>query len=709
MCAGVEFRSPWSLFAALTGTDDEDPWAPDALVWPLLRTIDASLDEPWAATLARHVGHGVDGEEGDLRRGRRFAVARRLARIFAAYAVQRPGLVADWAADRDTDGCGRPVADDLAWQPELWRRLAERVDAPAPHDRHAATVDALRTDPGSFDLPTRLSLFGHTRLPTTEVALLDALGVHREVHLWLPHPSAALWDALSGRVDGPVPRADDESHLAVGHPLLATLGRDTRELQRTLATVSLIDEPVGAGPTRQPEGGDLLGWLQDDLRGNTMGERATRVLRPDDRSVQVHACHGSARQVDVLREVLLGLLDDNDDLEPRDMLVMCPDVETYAPLIAAGFGLGDLAGTSLEDGAGGSHPAHRLRVKLADRALDRTNPLLGVATRLLDLAGGRAGVGDVLDLAHLEPVRRRFGFRDDDLQTIAEWAREAGVRWGFDAEHRADFGLEGYVANTWQFGLDRLLAGVAMSEDAGAWLDRTLPLDDVGSGEVDLVGRLTELVERLREVTDRLVGTHPLEHWLAALHDGITAPDRGAGDRGVADRAGAARARPGRRGRGCRRRRAAAARRARAAHRPAGRASDPGQLPHRHAHGVHDGADAVGAAPGGRPARPRRRRLPAGRHRRRRRRAGPRPDDRRARPAQRGPAALPRRDPGRDRDAGRDLHRRQRVLRPAAAAGIAARRAPRRPRRHGDDVRGTAASPTRSPSATRCSPSTGAT
>ena len=83
--------------------------------------------------------------------------------------------------------------------------------------------------------------------------------------------------------------------------------------------------------------------------------------------MQVHACHGAARQVEVLREVLLGLLADDPTLEPRDVLVMCPDVETYAPLISAGFGLGDIVG---RDG----HPAHRLRVQLADRALTQTNP-----------------------------------------------------------------------------------------------------------------------------------------------------------------------------------------------------------------------------------------------------------------------------------------------------------------------------------------------
>jgi exodeoxyribonuclease V gamma subunit len=525
VCAGVDFRSPWSLFAALRdaptlgssatgGRADEDPWSPDSLVWPLLAAIDDSLDEPWAATLARHVGHGLEGEEGDLRRGRRFSVARRLARLFASYAVQRPGLVADWAERRDTDGCGRPVPDDLAWQPELWRRLAARVDGPAPHERQAEALERLRTQPGSFDLPQRLSLFGHTRLPCTEVALLGALGAHRDVHLWLPHPSDALWEALRPlTAEGTVPRDEDRSHDVVGHPLLATLGRDVRELERTLAAVRPDDEAATGAPTLPDT---LLGWLQNDLQGNALGPAGERRVREADRSVQVHACHGPARQVEVLREVLLGLLADDPSLEPRDMLVMCPDIETYAPLIAAGFGLAEVVG---EEG----HPAHRLRVRLADRALDSTNPLLAVGARLLDLAGGRAGVGDVLDLAHRDPVRRRFGFRDDDLDQLADWAREAGIRWAFDATHRADFGLAGYVANTWEFGLDRLLSGVAMSDDAGAWLDRTLPLDDVGSGDVELVGRFTEFVHRLRDVTDRLVGARPLEEWLDALEDGVAA------------------------------------------------------------------------------------------------------------------------------------------------------------------------------------------
>jgi exodeoxyribonuclease V gamma subunit len=503
VCAGVAFRSPGSLIAEITGTVDDDPWSPGATTWPLLEAIDCSLDEPWCRTLAKHVGHFDTDIEAELRRGRRYSVARRLAGLFASYARQRPRLLADWL-----DGRTSGLDADLGWQPQLWRALVAKVPADPPHIRHTKTVARLREGPAA--LPSRLSLFGHTRLARTEVELLDALATHHDLHLWLPHPSDDLWQTLSD-VRGAIPRAEDTSRYRVRHPLLETLGRDLRELQRALPTNPATDECLTGAP--RPD--TLLGWLQSDVAANTVRPK-NRSPADGDRSVQVHSCHGPARQIDVLREVLLGLLEDDPTLQPRDIVVMCPDIETYAPLIVAGFGLG------LGEAAHDSHPAHRLRVKLADRSLTQVNPLLGVAVELLGIAGTRATATQVLNLAHAEPVRARFAFSDDDLHTITDWIRESNIRWGFDAQHRAPYRLQNIVHNTWRFGLDRILTGVAMSDDSRAWLGTALPLDDVGSNEVELAGRLAEFVERLRHVVESLSGTGPLAEWLLALTEGVS-------------------------------------------------------------------------------------------------------------------------------------------------------------------------------------------
>lgn len=515
VCAGIDFRSPSSLVADLIGARGEDAWSPDALVWPLLQVVDASAGEPWCRTLSEHLGHGKTGEELDLRQGRRYATARRLARLFGEYAVQRPSLLVDWEAGRDTDGFeGAPLDLDLHWQAELWRRLVAVVGEPTPVVRHAAVVERLHSSPESFDLPERISFFGHTRIPSSELALLEALAAHRDVHLWLPHPSPALWDALDVVAAGTVARTADLSHEQVRHPLLASLGRDLRELQRHLPAGDMV-----GSATRTD--GSLLHHLQADIAANALPD-VPRALDAEDRSISVHACHGPARQVEVLREVISGLLADDDTLQPRDILVMCPDIEAYAPLVSAAFGLGEV----LPEG----HPGQHVRVRLADRSLIQTNPLLGVAAQLLDLASGRAEATAVLDLLATDPVRRRFGFTEDNLERIAHWVRGAGIRWAFDAEHRSTYSLDSIVANTWEFGLDRILAGVAVSEDGGRWFGTTLPLDDVSSTDIDLAGRLAECLDRLGRAGEALSGAHPAEHWvdtLLAAIAGLTSVPRG--------------------------------------------------------------------------------------------------------------------------------------------------------------------------------------
>jgi len=518
VCAGVRFVRPASLVTMLTGREHDDPWLAAHLAWHLLAVIDASLGEPWCAALTRHLGADGGEDPDDVRAGRRYSVALRLARLVQRYGEQRPAVLTAWREGRDEDGTGAPLALDLRWQAELYRRLIASVSEPPPDVRHATTLDRLRAGDPTLDLPARLSLFGHTRLARTEMDLLRALGAHREVHLWLPQPSPAAWDAVRP-LGGIVSREEDDARLLIEHPLLASLGRDSRELARVVGPDGVLDEGHVAAPVAAPT--TVLGWLQADLSANhrpSLADREGRVPAPADRSLSVHACHGPSRQVDVLREVLVGLLEDDPTLEPRDVLIMCPDVEVYAPLIGAAFGLGD-HGTDA-DGVD-AHPAHRLRVSVADRAARATNPLLAVAERLLGLVGGRATASEVLDLLAAAPVRARFRLTDDNLETLTGWAASAGVRWGLDATGRTPFALGHEEQNTWRFGLDRLLAGVAVSADGPLSVGLTLPLDDVGSGSIDLVGRLAEALDRLGSGVADLAVASCAREWTTALREAV--------------------------------------------------------------------------------------------------------------------------------------------------------------------------------------------
>ena len=260
----------------------------------------------------------------------------------------------------------------------------------------------------------------------------------------------------------------------------------------------------------------LLSLLQADIAADAEPRPAAErpLLDPGDRSVQVHLSHGPDRQVEVLREVLVGMLADDPTLQPRDIVVMCPDIETFAPLIAAAFGL-DTAEIEAE------HPGHRLRVRLADRSLRQVNPLLGLVGRLMQLADSRLESSALLDLCGTEPVARKFGFGTEDLDRLNDLVVRSGVRWGMDAGHRVRFGLDGFGQNTWAAGLDRLLLGVTMDESGQHFLGTALPLDDVDAADVDLVGRLAELLSRLRTVTAGWTQPHPVAEWIASFGQAI--------------------------------------------------------------------------------------------------------------------------------------------------------------------------------------------
>jgi exodeoxyribonuclease V gamma subunit len=537
VCANVQFPPPRVLIgdavaAASEIQPDEDPWVPARAVWSLLEVVDESLGEPWLRSLSTHLGGGEDPPD-PVRRSRRFASALHLADLFDRYALYRPQMVRAWADGHDTDGEERSLPGDTVWQAELWRRLRERIAQPDPAERFDGACMRLRDHPGIVELPPRVSLFCLTRLPAGHLDALRALAAGRDVHLFLLHPSAALWDKVAATEQAHsriVRRSDDVTAGLPDNRLLASWGHDACEMQLVIAGA---DDYIDHHHRVEDHGGTLLRQIQADVRADRSpagaplsGQKNTRpVLDADDHSVQIHACHGRARQVEVLRDAILHMLEEDSSLEPRDIVVMCPDIETFAPLIQATFGAADTSGDDELEGRSADVRPPDLRVRLADRSLRQTNPVLSVVSQLFDLAGRRLTASQVLDLADREPVRRRFRLDDNDLTRIQRWVAESGIRWGLDAPHRAPFKLEELAAGTWHAGVDRILVGVTMTEDDERLFGGVLPLDDVDSGTIDLAGRFAEFIERIRASLDSLSTAKTIDAWavaIAAAADALT-------------------------------------------------------------------------------------------------------------------------------------------------------------------------------------------
>ncbi len=527
VCANIDFPFPatllWTATAAACGLSGggpgDDPWAPEHAVWPLLQLVDEHMDEAFLSPLADHLR--ASSGPTSTGRPRRFATVRHIADLYDRYAVHRPRMVMEWleSTGLQTGGPGArapgtvdQVGPDEAWQAELWRRLRRLLASPGPAERFEMAADRAGPGPQLLALPSRISVFGLTRLPASHLKVLKAISSHRDVHLFLLHPSGVLWDKVCAAAPHPpagMDRRDDTTAELPANPLLRSWGRDAREMQLVLAA-----EGVTGGAHREVVGSSasLLGLLQADIRADRAppgppapgSEDGRPFLTGDDDSLRIHSCHGRARQVEIAREAVLHLLEAHPTLEPRDVIVMCPDIELFAPLVNATFGAAPLAG------------APELRARLADRSLRQTNPVSAVAAQLLELAGSRVTAAQLVDFASREPVRRRFGLDENGISQIEHWVAGTGVRWGLDGAHRSAWKLDGLGVGTWQAGLDRLLLGVAMA-DHGELFGGALPYGDLSGSEVELAGRLAELVDRLRAALDELARPHGPRDWARAL------------------------------------------------------------------------------------------------------------------------------------------------------------------------------------------------
>ncbi len=471
--------------AALVGGD----YRADALRWHIYHAL--------TDVRAAAIDHYLDGEANDRRR---FLLAARLADVFTQYLVYRPDMILGWEAG----------ADAHDWQAQLWRRVRSRIPTQHRAQRRSVLANELHARGDGETAP--LHVFGVSQLPDDVLASLRAVAAHRDVHVYFPDPCREHWEELR-RLRNVLMRDDADSlYFEIGHPLLASLGRVGQDF-----SLALDDSGEQRDPLDEREApanaASLLDALQTSIRLLEPDHVRTAIVQPSrtDASARVHACHTRLRELEVLKDQLLGFLADNTTLQPRDIVVMAPDIAAYATYLPAVFGK-----PAHYDGAPSHIPWH-----LADVPLTHTHPLFDGFAKVLDLGESRFHAADVVDLLAVPAIARRFGIDDATRARLESWIRRTRIVWGLDAEMKADSGAAPIDANTWSFGFDRLYAGFAAGNDAQTLLDDILPIDGVSGSDAEAIGRLDRFVEMLRRVREGFAQSLSLSAWSAWLLDVI--------------------------------------------------------------------------------------------------------------------------------------------------------------------------------------------
>ena len=546
IAAALEISLParflWRVYRALLGrlaVPEQSPFDEERLRWRLLRMLPSLTGQDGDAPLAPL--RAFLRQDHDLRK--RFQLAERLADLFDQYQVYRADWLARWAVGDDVlidaRGVATPLPDGQRWQAALWRALladvrdaatggeasgAGRAAVHAAFMRRAAAWPAGERPP---DLPRRVIVFGISSLPRQSLEVLGELSRWTQVLLCVHDPCRHYWadivadrDLLRGgraarsRSPDAPPVPEELLHLHAP-PLLAAWGKQGRDFIGLLDEFnesSHSDQPgafseVGDGAAtahRRPilaeqrlfvpfGGAGVLQQLQDDIL-ELRPLHETRACWPPvdpacDASLRFHVAHSPRREVEILHDQLLAAFNADASLRPREVIVMVPEIDAYAPHIQAVFGLID------------ADDPRYLPFNVADQGRRRVDPLPRALEQLLALPQSRLAVGDLLDLLDVPALRRCFAIAEDDLPRLQRWIRGANIRWGLHAEQRAGLdlphtGAPDAAQNTWLFGMRRMLLGYAVGADAAAWRGIE-PYDEIGGIDAALLGPLARLLERL--------------------------------------------------------------------------------------------------------------------------------------------------------------------------------------------------------------------
>ncbi len=500
--ANCDFPFPNSMVqrlfrAVLPEVPDRSPFSPENMTWRIMGMLPGFLDR---AAFAAQKNYLAD----DLFGLKRFQLSGKIADTFDQYTLFRPDMLLEWEKGRGGE-----------WQEILWREMS--AGAGGMH-RGRMKHDFLRLmetgGPGIYEIPERISVFGISYLPKYHLDILASTARATDVNLFLLSPAREYWADIVPEREIVRMTPEERSLRIEGNPLLASLGRLGRDFS------DMVIEMGDAAEFQkdlyvEPPGTSLLHMIQSDilnLRG-AVEDGEKRRIAPDDGSVRVSSCHSPMREVEVLFDNLLDLLENLEGLEPRDIVVMTPNIEKYAPYISAVFE--------------GSRAA-AIPYSIADRGLAREGGIASVVLKLMGLPGSRLTVPQFIDILESTPVCRRFGLDGNGLTTIRRWLGETRVRWGLDERHRARLGLPRYGDNTWQACLDRLLLGYALPGGGDRLFGRILPYDDIEGDDALTLGKFAAFIESVAGLQERLERPMTLERWrfeLRGMLDGFIEAD----------------------------------------------------------------------------------------------------------------------------------------------------------------------------------------
>jgi exodeoxyribonuclease V gamma subunit len=497
VCANFKFYFPntfiQDIFRKLIPDIQEpSPFDPKIMTWRIMKLLQSFIKTEGFESISYYLGKN----RGNLKC---FQLAERIADTFDQYQLFRPEMIFRWESNKENH-----------WQAMLWRELIkgrEKMHRAALGNTFLKEANKL---PGMINnFPARISVFGISALPEFYLQLFNSISRFTEVNLFLMNPSREYWGdiiselGIAKKLSSISEQDIEELYFEKGNGILASMGALGRDFFEAINEFEIEEHTI----FQEPGEDNLLSCIQSDilnLRDRKKKTGGNNFIKENDDSIKINSCHSPMREIEVLHDWLLNMFEKNTDLMPADILVMAPDIESYAPYIQAVFDMKT------------DNPA-KIPFTIADQGLRRRGKIIDTFLAILDLANSRFSAPEVLSIFESQAVYQAFALSEADLDLIRNWTRETRIRWGIDGPSKEKEGLPPFQENTWRAGIDRLLLGYALPGKDEKIFEGVLPFDHIEGHESITLGKFIEFTDRLFTHVSSLGKPRKLNEWSETL------------------------------------------------------------------------------------------------------------------------------------------------------------------------------------------------
>ncbi|VAW40373.1 hypothetical protein MNBD_GAMMA01-1195 [hydrothermal vent metagenome] len=437
VCAQIKFIMPssfnWEILKNVAGSNTRiNIFSSDVLRWQIYQLLSDSTE---FKALKK-----VSAIEN-------FNLAEKIAQTLLKYNDERPELINDWDNGLFT------LKQEQEWQADLWVKLLSSLCEQSP-------VQLLQKFNPATDFkqnPSKIILFATEQLTTLQQETILKLAQHRDIQLLITNPSPQKYwfdlkpEAATARNKLFNPELAYLNN--VGNPLLANLGYNKMAIFDAFLNHD-IDLTISNLRINNPKN-SLLASIKQDIADLVDNSSANLV---NDNTIQIHSCHNRLREVEIIKDKVLYLLDEDASLNPEDIIVVAPDINDYVANIKDVF--------NHENNTEAVYiPFHIDRMQLADNNYITT--LMG----LLKSFAGEMTAPVIYELLSQQVILDQFNLSEDDLPRIKTWIIDSNIRNFYSAAQKGELGFEAKIGNTWNFGENRWLAGyIAGDVDDTAYL-----------------------------------------------------------------------------------------------------------------------------------------------------------------------------------------------------------------------------------------------